>query len=96
MPSTHVLIRGHKFTYAEKSPFVRSGESLLGAIEYDEATDQTKCHECGEFFRGMGNHVKAHGISRFEYNTKHGLRVRSPLSGLSVRQRHRTIATKAH
>ena len=95
MTPTHVLIRGHKFTYAEKAPFMQSGKSVLGALEYDEATDQTKCHECGEWFSGMGNHVKAHGIKRADYNERHGLRVRSPLSGLSVRQKHRTLATKA-
>jgi hypothetical protein len=95
MPATHVLIRGHQFTYAEKAPFAVSGESVLGAIEYDETTDQTKCHECGEWFSGMGNHIKSHGIKRDTYNEKHGMRIRSSLSGFTVRQKHRTLATKA-
>jgi hypothetical protein len=43
----------------------------------------------------MGNHVKAHGITRAEYNERHGLRVRATLSGFTVRQKHRTVATKA-
>jgi len=40
----HVIIRGHVFTREEKSPFVVSGESLLGALEYNQDTDETKCH----------------------------------------------------
>jgi len=42
MQTTHVIIRGHIFTYAEKAPFVASGQSLLGALEYDEVNNQTK------------------------------------------------------
>ncbi len=95
MPATHVLIRGHQFTYEEKAPFIQAGQSVLGAIEYDPANDQTKCHECGEWFSGMGNHIKQHGIKRVEYNLKYGLRERSPLSGLNVRTKHRVLATAA-
>lgn len=72
-PATHVLIRGHVFTYAEKSPFVASGMSVLGALEYDEAADRLKCHECGMWVRGLGNHVRTHGMKRREYNRKHGM-----------------------
>lgn len=87
--ATHVLIRGHVFTYAEKAPFVASGVSVLGALEYDEATDKTKCHECGAWFGGMGTHIRAHGLKRAEYNQRHGLCRASALGGLGVRDKHR-------
>jgi hypothetical protein len=49
-----VIIRGHVFPRAEKEPFVASGESLLGALEYNQETDQTKCHECGKMNGCLG------------------------------------------
>jgi len=90
MHSTHVLIRGHVFTYAEKAPFMPSGMSVLGALEYDEATDQTKCHECGEWRNELGHHIRQHELSRVDYNQRHGIRIKSPLTG----PKKRAVATK--
>jgi hypothetical protein len=83
----HVLIRGHLFTHTEKAPFVSSGESLLGALEYDLARDLVKCHECGAWKRGLGAHVlRVHGINRLDYAQKHGLRKCAALSSPTVRK----------
>lgn len=72
----HVLIRGHVFTYEEKAPFVASGVSVLGAVEYDEESDRIKCHECSEWMKDISRHAKhAHGISSRDYRLRHGLRL---------------------
>ena len=93
MQASHVLIHGHPFPIAEKAPFMQSGQSLLGAIEYDEALDQTKCHECGAWLNGLGNHIRAkHSINKAEYNRLHGLRPSSPISSLGTRAKHRVVA----
>ena len=81
----HVLIRGHIFTYAEKAPFVSSGCSLLGALEYDQAQDLVKCHECGAWFHGLGTHIKHHKITKAMYAAKHGLRINGALSSIGTR-----------
>jgi hypothetical protein len=81
MNADHVLIRGHVFTYAEKAPFMPSGASVLGALEYDEATDRTKCHECGTFQSMLGKHIKTHTLGRVDYNQRHGLRNKTKLTG---------------
>ena len=81
----HVIIRGHIFTYAEKAPFVSSGCSLLGALEYDQAQDLVKCHECGAWFHGLGTHIKHHKITKAMYAAKHGLRINGALSSIGTR-----------
>jgi len=93
MHASHVIIRGHVFAYAEKEPFLSAGESVLGALEYDQSVDQVKCHECGIWIEGLGNHIKAHGMSRREYNQRFGLRDRCPLSSPSIREKHRNLAS---
>lgn len=85
-----IVIRGQVFLYQQKAPFVASGESVLGALEYDEDEDKVKCHECGGWFKSVGNHAyAAHDISAREYKRKHGLR---QLTGLiSEGERSRRI-----
>lgn len=83
--ASHVLIRGHVFTYEEKAPFVKSGVSVLGALEYDFQNDHVKCHECGQWFTSIGAHLSngwgAHGdLTVAEYKKRHGINLRG--SGL--------------
>lgn len=82
----YVLLRGAVFKYAEKAPFVRSGVSVCGAIEYDAARDFLRCHECGEFFENLGVHIGSHEISQDEYREKHGLNLRTPLANYRLRE----------
>lgn len=85
-----VIIRGHVFDYAEKAPFVVSGKSVLGALEYDDEADKIKCHECGTWVAGLGYHLKAHGMKAKEYRSRHGLNIsRSPLAGRKICARKR-------
>ena len=70
----HVLIRGHVFKWEEKEPFVQSGVSVAGAVEYDFANDKLRCHECGEWFLNLGSHIaQYHQMKTEEYRLKHGL-----------------------
>jgi hypothetical protein len=86
--STHVLINGNVCLYQDKAPFIRSGRSVLGAIEYDPATDQLKCHECGESHLMLGRHVAIrHKTTSRDYKLKHGLNQSTALVGESVRVR---------
>lgn len=80
-----VLIRGKCFLYKQKAPFVPSGKSVLGALEYDEATDKVRCHECGGWFKHVGSHLSpAHSMTSREYKRKHGLRSGAALCGYRV------------
>jgi len=78
-----VIIRGHVFDFQEKAPFVTSGQSVLGAVEYDSAIDRVKCHECGDWFTYIsGSHLRsAHKLTNAAYRARHGLNVKSPLCG---------------
>jgi hypothetical protein len=84
----HVIIRGCIFPYEQKRPFVISGMSVLGATEYDKERDLLRCHECGNWFKGIGSHVlDAHGIASADYKTKHGLNQTSSLLNLEARRK---------
>ncbi len=81
------MIRGFIFRSEEKAPFVKSGESIYGAVEYCMQTDRLKCHECGVLFASLGNHVgsDAHHMDAREYKAKHGLRLQTSLVSLHAR-----------
>lgn len=70
---THILIKDLVFPWHQKAPFVASELSVLGAIEYNQAEDKLKCHECGEWHGSLSKHIRAHKISAQDYKKKHGL-----------------------
>jgi len=83
--ATHVLILGSLFAWGEKAPYVESGHSILGALEYNEELQVLKCHECGGWKKNLGPHVRcAHAITAREYRRDRGLRSRSPLHAPGV------------
>ncbi len=92
----HVLIRGFIFRAEEKAPFVKSGESIYGAVEYCMATDRLKCHECGVLFASLGNHIghDAHDMDVREYKAKHGLRLQTSLVSVGARSARSTASIK--
>lgn len=96
MGTAHEVIINQKvFLYKDKAPFVTSGHSTMGALEYDSATDSLKCHECGEWFRHVGAHAySAHGLTSRQYKSAHGLRMKTPLIGPNVRRRLRISGLK--
>ena len=76
MSDRKVIILGQVFDYEEKAPFVTSGVSVRGAIEYDESTDSLRCHECGMWFISLARHIlPSHNISTKQYRMRHGLRM---------------------
>jgi ROS/MUCR transcriptional regulator protein len=83
-----VIMRGRVYLYRQKAPFVHSGQSVLGAIEYDEAADRVKCHECGKWFQYLGAHIgPKHGMSAREYKLKHVLLMKTALLAERLRAR---------
>src|SRR5215831_15274387 len=86
----YVIIHGQVFRWEEKAPFVRSGRSLLGALEYDDETEALKCHQCGQRFKMLSQHIRqAHSsLGIGQYKAKHGLRMRSPLMAPRLREAH--------
>ncbi|RAY16838.1 hypothetical protein DPM19_01340 [Actinomadura craniellae] len=44
-----------------------------GRLVRDEQSDLVLCHLCGRWFRALGSHVKAHGLSADEYRAAFGL-----------------------
>ena len=92
-----VLINGAVFLYKDKAPFVPSGKSVAGALEYDEPNDSMKCHECGKFFKALARHVhKDHGMSARVYKRKHGLNQTSALVSESTRHKLSVKAKARH
>lgn len=76
----YVIVCGDVFRWAEKEPFVPSGKSVLGAIEYDRDAETVKCHECGKWMHSISQgHLKVHGVSAREYKINHGLFQKTPL-----------------
>jgi hypothetical protein len=95
--TSKVIIRRHVFDYADKAPFVASGESILGALEYDEPTDSIKCHECGVFVsQSLGEHLRwRHKMPAADYREAHGLATTSSLSTPSKRKANARKVTPA-
>lgn len=53
----YVIMLGQVFRWEEKAPFVESGKSVEGAVEYDLDTGKCKCHECGEWYSRLDIHT---------------------------------------
>lgn len=87
MSPAKVRIGGGVFLYREKAPFVVSGVSVRGAVEYDEAADLVRCHECGEWHTHLAPHVwLQHGMKVRAYKIKHGLNLTSALCNERIRK----------
>lgn len=94
MNTQHVIIMGHVFPYGEKAPYVRSGQSLFGALEYDQNRGLVKCHECGKFALRLGSHVaKAHGSVR-DYKVRHGFRVSASFKNPAAAHSYFTLRSR--
>ena len=93
-----VLIRGKCFLYKQKAPFVPSGKSVFGALEYDENTGMVRCHECGKWFTHLGHHVSdsqgvhSHRMKALDYKRKHGLRRAAALCGPKESAKYNNVA----
>lgn len=89
-----VRIDGELVFYKDKAPYVPSGHSVKGGLEYDEAEDKVKCHECGEWFHSLASHVvKGHQMMAADYKRQHGLKQSSAL--VSEGLRHALVAKKS-
>lgn len=86
--SPTIMIRGHIFESRTKAPFVPSGVSVYGAVEYDFQRDRLRCHECGEWFASLSAHIGhgVHDIDIRQYKIKHGLRLTSSLVSVEGRE----------
>lgn len=81
-----VRIGNEVMFYKEKAPFVTSGKSIKGALEFDDVSDLVKCHECGEWFKALPAHVLSkHSLSAHRYKAVHGLGSRTSLVCESTR-----------
>src|SRR5438552_814235 len=86
--SPHVLVDGSVYLYRDKAPFIPAGRSVLGALEYNQADDTLKCHECGVFTGMLGRHAAIrHKIPARQYKRKFGLNQSTALVSETVRTR---------
>lgn len=88
------------YLYQAKAPFVVSGQSVRGALEYWPSRDSLKCHECGKWKENLGGHVGiVHCMSSGDYRSKHGLLHDTPLVSEGMRnqssQRFRDISRRS-
>ena len=73
--------------YDEKG-YEPSGKSIKGALEVDDNCDELKCHECGDWFENLADHIhKDHHITAREYKLRHGLKFTAALVGERTRLR---------
>ncbi len=92
-----VILMGQTFLYRQKAPFVSSGLSVKGALEYDAASDRVKCHECGKWFSNLASHVfYAHQIMSRDYKVQHGLRLQSGLIAEGLRAERIEVGKRLH
>ncbi|MEV6394591.1 MucR family transcriptional regulator [Streptomyces sp. NPDC051907] len=63
-----------------------SGHPDFGRLIRDEATDTVVCHVCGQAFRSLGAHVRAHGMTAAEYRQEFGLMRTRALNARSLSQ----------
>lgn len=99
MTNLRVRIGDNTYFYKSKAPYVPSGFGELGALRIDPAEDRVMCHECGEWFHSLQNHIKyRHGITAVDYKRRHGLIQRVGLIGERLRDRRieigRTVVSK--
>lgn len=72
--------------FKAREPFQesKSGHGYIGVLMYNEADDTIQCHECGEFFKALGAHIKSHSLSADAYRLRHGLNLNIALCGRTV------------
>ena len=87
-----VVINGRVFLYGEKAPFVASGASVHGALEFREDRQQVRCHECGRWFKTLARHIRLHDLNAAEYKRRHGLRQKTALCSEDYRSVRLSIA----
>lgn len=80
--ATHVLIGGMIFPWEAKAPYVASGYSILGGLEYNYLNDHVRCHVCGKWFAMLYSHLREiEGMDLDTYRTTFGLRNSTILKG---------------
>lgn len=92
-----IIIGNEVFFYNEKKPYLNSGYSIKGALEYDSVEDKVKCHECGLWFRSIGSHLryckKAKKLSAREYKIKHGFGLGAALISEGTRKKYIEVSS---
>lgn len=95
-----VIVKRNIFPWIEKSPFERSGHSVLGAVEMDN-DGLVKCHVCGEWHKDISSHVAMSAIngssrhsSMREYRIRHGV-LSTALASPPVTEKRRQNGFKA-
>lgn len=67
----------------------------LGVLAYDAVEDKVECHICGQWFRGLNNHVlRTHGLTVDEYRMEFGLNRGQGLICEGTKQRLRELNLK--
>lgn len=93
MSQRKVVILGFTFNYEDKAPFEKSGRSLWGALETDEAGEHLKCHLCGDWHGMLGQHLRwSHAVSIREYKISNGLALKTSLLAPARRVRRAAIS----
>lgn len=81
---------GSVYFYNYKEPLIPfdNGFGYIGALIFDECTDQVQCHFCGEWAVALGNHLhKEHNMTAKEYKEKVGLNSSTALIGEKLREK---------
>lgn len=101
MEKRYVIILNQVCDYEQKAPFVQSGESVFGALEYDPVRGNGKagagalrCHECGGWFQTLAHHIRKHDLSPKDYRHRHGISPRTSLSSPAYAEFHRQHSRK--
>lgn len=69
----YVIFQKQVFKWSEKEPYVKSGFSILGGLEYNMKLEMIKCHECGGWCKRVSAHLVVHNLSALDYKLRHGI-----------------------
>ena len=80
-----VVIGSEVALYSQKG-YVQSGQSAQGVLVLDTRVDKVQCHECGEWFASLPDHIwRVHQMKIRAYKIKHGLPQKSALCNERIR-----------
>jgi hypothetical protein len=86
LPNTTPTVMAH---YKEPLRTIPNGYGYYGTLAYDETHKYTQCHECGNLYKNLGNHVsKAHALSPLEYRDKYSIGRTIPLTAPKAKNKN--------
>lgn len=73
----------------------RDGFGQHGILGQDD-DGRLLCHECGRWYRGLGSHIRRHGLTADGYRTAHGLSLTRELVSADIKEHLETRGRRTY